>query len=210
MTEKDIPIFNAEKFSFVFSHYKYPFIFGGIGVLLFLSAIVLLLKNQAEKGEVQFVLNNESSASSEIKVDIQGAVMMPGVYNLKNGSRINDALSVAGGLAADADREYLAKYLNRAAKINDGQKIYIPFAGEIAGVQSSTSLINLSGLSQGQGKINLNTASQKELESLSGIGPVTAAKIISNRPYQTVEDLLNKKIVGKTVFEKIKDLLIVF
>ena len=63
---------------------------------------------------------------------------------------------------------------------------------------------------QAQTKVNLNTATQPELEALPGIGPVTASKIISDRPYQQVEDLLNKKVVSKAIFEKIKDSLVLY
>ena len=61
-----------------------------------------------------------------------------------------------------------------------------------------------------QAQVNINTASQSDLESLPGIGPVTASKIISDRPYQIVEDLVNKKAVSKAVFEKIKDQIVVY
>ncbi len=208
--QKNTSIIDTEKISLIFSRYKYPFIFGGLGLLLFVSSLILLLKNQAEKGEVVFSVNNESTSSGDLKVDIQGFVMSPGVYSLKNGSRVVDALSAAGGLSAEADRDYLAKNLNQAAKLTDGQKIYIPSRKEVAGSQSFSNSPNLLGGSLDQKKLNLNTASSFELEALPGIGAVTAAKIISGRPYQTVDDLLKRKIVGKTVFEKIKDLLTVF
>jgi len=145
-----------------------------------------------------------------IKIDIQGGVMTAGVYNLKEGSRMADALSAAGGLSADADREYLAKYLNRAAKLTDGQKIYIPSVGDATGGQSLSNSSTSLGSIPGQKTINLNTASQAELEALPGVGPATAGKIISGRPYQTIEDLKNKKVVGSALFEKIKDLISVF
>lgn len=220
MDEKDsggreAPIFNLEKLSGLLSQYKFPLIFGGFGLLLLFLSLAVLLKNQTEKGDVLFS-TNESTGSATLKIDIQGSVMTPGVYNLKEGSRIMDALSSAGGLSADADREYLSKYLNRAAKLTDGQKIYIPSAGETASGKSpfgsaqgkQNNLGDLSNLSQK--KLNINTASQAELEVLPGVGPVTAGKIISGRPYQTIEELKNRKIVGNALFEKIKDLISVF
>ena len=139
-----------------------------------------------------------------ISVDISGAVNIPGVYQLKDGSRIEDAISAAGGFAEVSNKDYISKYLNMAQKLSDGSKIYVPFEGEqttgsLGGTVAGT---NATGV-----KININTATQAELEALPGIGPVTASKIISDRPYQKVEDLLSKKIVSKSLFEKIKDSL---
>ncbi len=118
-------------------------------------------------------------------------------------SRIQDSLVAAGGLSAQADRVYISKNLNLATKLTDGAKVYIPFAGEAVGngqaLNSSSSVDTVSGL------INVNTSSQVGLESLPGIGPVTAQKIIAGRPYGSIQELLNKKIVGVKVFDQIKD-----
>lgn len=140
-----------------------------------------------------------------LSVDVSGAVSKPGVYKLADGSRIEDAVKAAGGFAADANQEYISKSLNMAQKLSDGSKVYVPAAGEQAtwevGFDSSQVKVN---------KVNINTASQSELEALPGIGPVTASKIISDRPYQSAEDLLNKKVIGKAIFEKIKDQLVLY
>jgi len=207
---QEIPIFNLEKISAIFSPYKFPLILGGVGIILFILAVSFVVKSQTENNDVLFSTESSGSANMTIKIDIQGGVMTAGVYNLKEGSRMADALSAAGGLSADADREYLAKYLNRAAKLTDGQKIYIPSVGEVAGSQSANDHSTSLGTGLAQKKLNLNTASSAELEALPGIGPATAGKIVSGRPYQTIEDLKNKKIVGSALFEKIKDLISVF
>jgi competence protein ComEA len=206
----EIPIFNLEKISAILSQYKFPLILGGVGIILFILAISFVVKSQTENKDVLFSTESSGSANMTIKIDIQGGVMTAGVYNLKEGSRMADALSAAGGLSADADREYLAKYLNRAAKLTDGQKIYIPSVGDATGGQSLSNSSTSLGSIPGQKTINLNTASQAELEALPGVGPATAGKIISGRPYQTIEDLKNKKVVGSALFEKIKDLISVF
>lgn len=130
--------------------------------------------------------------SENITVDISGAVEHPGVYRLSAGARVEDAVASAGGLATDAQREWIQRYLNRAAKLTDGQKIYIPREGEPAKVQESTG-------------ININTASQAELEALPGIGPVTAKKIMAARPYEKIEELTERKVISAAVFAKIKD-----
>ena len=146
-----------------------------------------------------------------VVVEVAGAVQSPGVYQLSEGARIEDALIAAGGVSADADREWMEKILNRAAKITDGQKIYIKHIGEesanILGVSSGSG----GGLpANSEGVININTASQKELESLPGIGPVTAQNMIEHRPYSSVEELLQKKILKTNVYETNKDRLSVY
>lgn len=132
-----------------------------------------------------------------ISVDVSGAVNEPGVYQHQEGSRIEEAIFAAGGLSGTANKEYVSKYLNMAQKLTDGTKIYVPFEGEQGPAVAGAASVNT--------KININTGTQAELEALPDIGSVTASKIISDRPYQTIEDLLNKKIVSKTVFDRIKD-----
>ena len=141
-----------------------------------------------------------------ISVDVSGAVKTPGVYQLKEGSRIEDAVTSAGGFSEEANQEYVSKYLNMAQKLSDGSKVYVPFEGE----QGRTTWEVGSDSSQVNGKVNINTATQPELEALPGIGPVTASKIISDRPYGGIEELLSKKVVSKAVFEKIKDQLVIY
>lgn len=138
-----------------------------------------------------------------ISVDVSGAVVKPGVYEIKDGSRIEDAVLAAGGFANSSNKEYISKYINMAQKLSDGSKVYVPFEGEQTGGAQGGSVV--AGTVAASAKVNINTATQAELEALPGIGPVTASKIISDRPYNKVEDLLNKKIVNKTVYEKIKD-----
>ncbi|MCR4305794.1 MAG: ComEA family DNA-binding protein [Candidatus Daviesbacteria bacterium] len=141
-----------------------------------------------------------------ISVDVSGAVIKPGVYSLKIGSRIEDAISAAGGFAETVNQEYVSKYLNMAQKLSDGSKVYVPVVGD-SGVPVSGGTV--AGTSTAA-KVNVNSATQTELEALPGIGPVTASKIISDRPYGGVEELLSKKVISKAVFEKIKDQLVIY
>ncbi len=150
--------------------------------------------------------SNSASLESIIMVDVEGAVVNPGVYSLKQDARIKDSLIAAGGLSAKADREWVSKNLNLAMKLSDGAKIYIPAQGETKGVQgiASTTESAVGGL------ININIASETDLDSLSGVGPATAQKIIDNRPYSSIQDLLSKKAVSQKIFDKIKDQISVF
>jgi competence protein ComEA len=170
-------------------------IFIGVGVFQMLG------QNQAsikfEDGSE--VLGSNSSSTTEIKVDVDGAVEKPGLYTLNPDARVQDALVAAGGLASNANRTAI----NLAQKLADGQKLYVPAVGE------TVSTINLiSNSSEGSSTaVSINNAAQSELEGLPGIGPVTATKIIDGRPYGSIEELLDKKSVGNATFEKIKDLI---
>lgn len=140
--------------------------------------------------------------SSGLKVDISGAVNTPGVYTLVPGSRVEDLMIQAGGFTEAVNKEFVAKNLNLSQKITDGMKVYIPFEGE----QGSAVLAANTGPKQAV-LIGINSATQAELDTLPGVGPVTANKIITNRPYSDISELLTKKAVTKTTFEKIKDLV---
>ena len=136
----------------------------------------------------------------QITVDVEGAVNKPGVYRLDLGARVGDLVATAGGMTADADTKWIEMNLNRAGKLTDGAKFYIPYKSEILNpkfqINSNSQISNL---------ININTGSQAELESLPGVGPVTAGKIINSRPYGDINELLEKKIVGQKVWGQIKD-----
>lgn len=146
------------------------------------------------------VITSEANASEEAKeetvvIDISGAVLHPGVYSFTSNTRIGDAIKKAGGLSNDADISYIEQRVNLAQMIIDGQKLYIPRTGEqaVLGTSSSSNSPVTS--------ISINTASISELDKLSGIGPVTAQKIIDGRPYSSLEEVVTKKIMSKSVYE---------
>lgn len=219
-------ILNTQKLQELFSLYKIPLLLSGIGALFLLLGLIYIFKVQNTSSEVVFSSGSSSSAAlkkTKIQIDIEGAVIAPGVYQMTDGERISDALVMAGGLSADADRDWIAKNLNRAAILTDGGKLYLPSKAETsmsknsvlseasAGRQNLSDLSNSSNLlGITAGKVNINIASQAEIEDLPGVGPVTAGKIISGRPYQTIEELKSKKAVGNALFEKIKDLIVVY
>lgn len=212
-----------EKFDPILKQYWLPIILGVIGIVFLLYGLISSVSHKNEKGDI---LSEGSSISAdstvaaahikepEITLDVEGAVLKPGVYKLPKDARIQDALIAAGGLSEKADRDKVAKGLNLATKVVDGGKIYIPVIGDAAIVASGNiSSIQSASLSTGQdssngsisGLININTASGSELDSLPGVGPATSAKIISNRPYGSIEELKSKKVVSASVFVKIKD-----
>jgi len=139
-----------------------------------------------------------------IKVYITGAVAAPGVYELDEGSRIEDALSLAGGPTAEADMVRV----NLAARLKDEQQIIVPKIGE--------TIDNLPAVGQNENKdarININTADQTELMKLPGVGVVTAGNIIAYRTehgdFKTIEDIQNVTRIGEKTFERLKELITV-
>ncbi|MEM5145424.1 helix-hairpin-helix domain-containing protein [Enterococcus faecalis] len=148
-------------------------------------------------------------AETMIYVDIKGAVKVPGIYQLKNQQRIWDALALAGGVSEEAD----TTQVNYAQKVKDQMIIYVPKKGESV-PQSLETLQGSAPAQQNQEeKINLNTATEAELQTISGIGAKKAQEIIRFRdeqgPFKTVEELKNVPGIGEKTVERLKDMLTV-
>ncbi|EQA5416767.1 helix-hairpin-helix domain-containing protein [Enterococcus faecalis] len=148
-------------------------------------------------------------AETMIYVDIKGAVKVPGIYQLKNQQRIWDALALAGGVSEEAD----TTQVNYAQKVKDQMIIYVPKKGEPV-PQSLETLQESAPAQQNQEeKINLNTATEAELQTISGIGAKKAQEIIRFRdeqgPFKTVEELKNVPGIGEKTVERLKDMLTV-
>ncbi len=195
--------------------YKLSIIFFLLGVILIgLGVLGYKVFNFSSSPKVEILGETAENTTTIIimKMEIAGEVIKPGVYDLKEGSRINDLLIAAGGLSVNADRNWVAKNINLAAKLIDGAKIYIPKLDSQTKSPEEVK-VNREGSSQEkieESKININTASENILDTLWGIGPVTAKNIISGRPYQKIEELLEKKIVKSNVWEKIKEIIVVY
>src|SRR3989344_2961740 len=187
--------------------FKLPIALSILGLVLIIGGVVT--SGIGDQKSKEFPKESLVQAQKSISVDVSGAVNTPGVYKLNDGDRIEEAIRLAGGFSEKANSEYISKNLNLAQKLSDGTKIYIPFEGSTP-PNGSVDYGQVSGAAIVIGKININTASQSELEALSGVGPVTASKIISARPYSSVEELISKKAVGKAVYEKIKDSVVVY
>lgn len=165
--------------------------------------IGLFASGRSASEDIVFETSSEKNLMEErtILIDVEGAVVKPGLYKLPLNSRIQDGLVAAGGLSLSADRSYVSKNLNLAIMLIDGAKIYIPILGEA---------VESSGVLSASSQVNINTSSQSQLEELPGIGPATALKIINGRPYSSIEELSSKKIVGSKVFDQIKDKISVY
>lgn len=186
---------------------RIPVTLGMIGLLLVGIGVLSILFLQSKEPEIE-ILPLEETQSTNLFVDLEGAVEKPGLYELAADARINDVLVRAGGLSAEADREWVEKNLNLAQPLADGIKIYIPKKGEGAGEPKDAKVAGSSASLTGQ--ININTASAAQLDTLWGIGQARAQNIIDSRPYQAAEELLTKKIIPSNVFERIKDKISVY
>ena len=184
------------------------------GVLLLLVGVGGLFSKKEETVEDVTVVETtvlaektEVSTTQEavIFVDIKGAVNNPGVYQMKSGDRVKDALDAAGGLTDEAD----SQKVNLAQRVEDQMVIVVPKVGEEvteipAGVTSKEAAKD--------GKVNINTATVEELKTLKGVGEKKAEAIIEyrkkNGSFQTKEDLMKVRGIGKKLFESFQERIV--
>ena len=157
----------------------------------------------------------ERSASTanggDLVVDVQGAVVRPGVVHVPPGSRIADAIAAAGGYAPRVAADRVGRSLNLAALLKDGDQVIVPSRDDVAAGPSARTDGPGATAAGGSGPVDLNHATAAELDELPGIGPVTAAKIIAARDEQafsSVDDLRTRKILGQATFDKVKSLVV--
>lgn len=140
-----------------------------------------------------------------LKVYVSGAVVSPDVYELPPDSIVKDAVAAAGGFAADADRERL----NLAKALRDGEQVQVPRRGEPG--QPTAPPDTLPAATAPGGRVSINAATAQEIETLPGVGPVLAQRIVEYRtahgPFHSIEEIKNVSGIGEAVFNKIKDLI---
>lgn len=157
-----------------------------------------------------------SETSDEVYVvEVAGAVVSPGVYEVSSHARVSTALSLAGGLSGTADEEWVAHSLNLSQKLADSQKIYIPFVWE--GTEQAATIERLEFVPvsaaplAGEASdttaqtINVNTATDEELQTLPGIGPAYSEKMLKGRPYADLNDFIDRSGVSLAKVEKFQD-----
>jgi len=168
----------------------------------FLAAGLLFLTVQQPRG--QPVKLRPPPTAAPILVQVAGGVKLAGLYSLPAGSRVTDAVQAAGGLAAGAD----PNSLNLAAFLSDGEYVYVPSA-QTAGLPVRAP--DIAGTALPGERININTATQAELESLPGIGEITAQAIITYRTahgrFSTIEEIQEVDGIGPLTFDQIHDLI---
>ena len=184
------------------------------GVLLLLVGVGGLLPKKEEAVEeseavVTTVLAEKTEENTTLEavifVDIKGAVKKPGVYQMKAGDCVKDAIDAAGGLTAEAD----SQKVNLAQRVEDQMVIVVPKVGEEAeaipaGVTSKET--------SKEGKVNINTATVEELKTLKGVGEKKAEAIIEyrkkNGSFKTKEDLMKVRGIGKKLFESFEERIV--
>ena len=155
----------------------------------------------------------------DLVVDVEGAVLRPGVVRLPSGARVGEAIAAAGGYSPSVDVDRAPLVINLAAPVTDGDRIRVPAVGDAdeaattAGQAVPTAVVGDGSEAPGaaaSAPIDLNRATQAELEALPGIGPVTARKIIEARDsarFAAVQDLRDRKLVGAATYAKIAPLV---
>jgi competence protein ComEA len=194
------------------SHARYrPYLAMLVLFLVLLTGTVLFFRRPEPAAIViQTPTPRPTATVAVVLVDVRGAVARPGVYSLPGGSRVQDALTLAGGLLSNADN----RNLNLARKLNDGEQIYIPTQGE-ATLQSvpppARTVRPATPTKTSSGVININSATVEELDRLPGIGPAIAQRIVDyrnqNGPFKKIEDLKQVRGIGDSLFAQIKDLV---
>ena len=189
-------------------------------VALAAGAVALLTRGD-DTAQVRIVAPEATAAAApaatDIRVQVSGAVMSPGVYAMNNGDRVMDAIAAAGGVDPGAD----LSGINLALRVQDEAHYHVPTVGETpppppspAGASSASPGAGGRGTSStANSLIDLNTASARELESLPGIGPVMAGRIVAHRevngPFAAVDDVQDVPGIGPKTLESIRSLVTV-
>ena len=144
-----------------------------------------------------------------LRVYVSGAVVDPDVYELSADSIVKDAITAAGGVTEEADEDAI----NMALPLSDGAQVHVPRRDDDLPAPPSISTpvrqTPSSPPSGPAGKVNINMATVEELDTLPGIGPTMAQRVIEGRPYGSVDDITRVKGIGEATFEKLKDLITV-
>lgn len=203
--------------------YKLALVIALIGVVI--AGFMMLQREQKQENNIQQLMEQKSYSSSSktekskqrsendqgdknegmVTVDVKGAVKKPGVYQLKSSSRVYDALVKAGGMTDEAD----LKSINQAQKLVDEAVVYVAKVGEnVVDVTTNTSASTATSQAKA-GLVNLNTATEADFQTISGIGQKRAQDIIAyreaNGKFNSVDDLKNVTGIGAKTLEKLKE-----
>ena len=170
------------------------------GLVILITALFVFRGSSQEVVAAPAPLEIESISTQTLMVDVEGAVINPGVYSLPLNARVFEAITAAGGLKKGAD----TSDINQARLLKDGEQIYVYPASSSAGGVARPAM-------RKNGPIMINRATVKDFESLDGIGPVLANRIVNyrkiNGPFAAVEDLLKVPGIGQSKFAQFKEKL---
>ncbi|QQG44276.1 MAG: helix-hairpin-helix domain-containing protein [Candidatus Roizmanbacteria bacterium] len=202
--------------------YKIEIVLITLSLIIVAVSVIIYLKESTdfeETKETNLVKRSFTPKAdlNKISVYITGSVEKPDVYEVTAKTRLKEILEKAGGLSISADKDFFNRNFNLAQTFNDQDKIYIPSYLEVQlglfvespQILRINQIANLppQQVQDDESAININTASTEELDELPGVGQTTAEKIINNRPYTSIEELLNKKILKKNIYENIKEII---
>jgi competence protein ComEA len=191
--------------------YRLYIIMAVLNIAVLVGVIYLLRRDEPRSIAIVTPAPRATATPQIIKVQVNGAVNQPGVYELTLGARLSDALERAGGARPEAD----LSQLNLARRLNDGEAITVP--ARAAASDSPTTVVVTtataapSARTTASPKVNINTASLEELQTLPRIGATLAQRIIdyrnANGPFKNIEEIKNVKGIGDALFTGIKDLI---
>ena len=189
----------------------------GLGLAMIIGGLALAVRDGMwKKEDIKLIREGAIRESpvqidSKVYIDISGAVVNPGVYELKEGDRVIDVLKVCGGLSVEADRPWVDQNINRARPLKDGEKIYIPSVQDVRSKIEDLRIETGQVLSNQTSLVNINRATVAELDRLPGVGPAIAQRIIDYRQekggFVSVEEIKLVSGIGDKMFENIKDLI---
>ncbi len=221
-----LPFFEENKITVVFA--AFVFIIALVSLSIYVKSSQQFDKHNKDISfQTKSDKINETNIQSEssIMIEVSGAVKKPNVYKMSSRSRLKDVIDRAGGLSDAADQAFFARNFNLARFVSDQEKIHVPSNDEIesgiyvenarlvdytqpqivAALQKpQTTSTDQNSVAATSTSININTATSEELDTLPGIGQVTADKIIQGRPYASISELVDKKILKKNVFEQVQ------
>ncbi len=176
----------------------------GLAALLVAAVIALVVERHNSAQPLEITLAGTPTAGGPIQVYITGAVSKPGVYQMSDGDRTVDLLYKAGGAAPDADLEAV----NLAVRLHDEDRVIVPRTGEAASGPTSQVAGAVSAAA-----VNINKASAQDLDALPGVGAVYSQRIVDSRttngPFATPDDLVNRQLIPRATYDKIRDLITV-
>jgi competence protein ComEA len=170
-----------------------------LAIIVFVASLALSGLAEDEPPPLAFRDGSELPAGTPIRVHVAGAVLNPGVYELREGDRVIDALTAAGGPAAGADTDEL----NLARRVRDEEQVLVP--------GRETAAAPAAPLLPPGTRLNINTATQAQLDQLPGIGEAYSRRIVDSRSvdgrFVAIEDLVGRRVIPRATYERIRDMI---